>query len=174
MNSGIEFALARTYDKFNKKWGLPSEKLTWIKIWSSHLVDCDLNEITLVTDYCESEMQRAPSLPEFIQLASRLRDRQPLSEPIVSLAERMAFLILTSDELSGAEPHHLSDACLIAGAIAHLKSYRGMKNVPEEGITAEFSGRAKMFSSEAMLWAKDAAHGKGYWKVYLGGPPDVV
>ena len=167
MNSGIEFSLGQSYDRFHKKWGLPSSKALWINIWARHLSDCTLDEITAVTDYCESEMSRAPVLPEFFQLVKRLRDNQPLAEPIVSLVERMAFLILTSDEFCDANDSDISDACLIAGAAAHLRSYRGI-SASSEWIIAELSGRAKMFGTEASIWQKDAARDKGYWGFYFG------
>ena len=118
-------------------------------------------------------MSRAPVLPEFFQLVERLRHNQPLSEPIVSLVERMAFLILTSDEFIDANHSEISDACLIAGAVAHLRSYRGV-NASSEGILAELAGRAKMFGSEAQLWQKDAASGKGYWGFYFRGSSSEV
>ncbi|MBT2750039.1 MULTISPECIES: hypothetical protein [unclassified Lysobacter] len=167
MNYGIEFALTRSYDRFNRKWRLPSEKTAWVKVWCLYLNDCSLDEITAVTDYCESEMNRAPSLPEFAQLVDRLRSGKPLSDPIVSLAERMAFLILTSDEFADADAPTLSDACLIAGALAHLKSYGGIGDVSGEEIASDFSGRAKMFSCAAGHWKTDVDQGKGYWKFYF-------
>jgi hypothetical protein len=170
MNSGIEFALARSYDRFHKKWGLPSKKAFWVSIWAEHLSDCTLDEITTVTDYCESEMSRAPVLPEFFQLIERLRHNKPLSQPIVSLVERMAFLILTSDEFCDASDSQVSDACLVAAAAAHLRSYRGI-NLSPEGIVSELSGRAKMFGTEANIWQKDATIGKGYWGFYFGRSP---
>lgn len=175
LRSHVKFAVAATYDKFVKKWGLPSEKLFWVDIWAPLLDRFTVQEINAVADYCVREFRRPPVPVEFMELASRQRAGRPLSDPIVSKLERMAYLILTSEEFATSDVtlSEVSDACLIAAAIAHSKSYDGLSSqISAEFKLSEFTGRARMFAEEAAHWKQDADEGKGYWKDVFGAARD--
>lgn len=162
----IKFAVEATYEKFANRWGMVSEKLHWVDIWAPFLASFTVDEINTVADHCVKDFRRPPVPAEFIELANRARRGQLLSEPIVSKVERMAYLILISEEFSSTDATNseISDACLIAAAIAHSQSYAEvLPNANPDHIVSEFTGRAGMFASESVHWKKDAEEGKGYW-----------
>jgi hypothetical protein len=164
LNTEVKFAVAATYDKFDAKWGISTEKLRWVDIWSPFLSRFTVNEINAVADYCIKEFRRPPVPVEYIELCTRLKKTKPLSEPIVSKIERMAYLILASEDFQEASRSEISDACLIAGTIASLNSYAEIApGVQHDYIKQELSGRLNMFFEEALLWKLDAKEGKGYW-----------
>jgi hypothetical protein len=173
LQSGVKFAVAATYEKFAKKWGLSIEKLLWVDIWSPLLERFTVSEINAAADYCVNEFRRPPVPVEFIELASRHRASRPLSDPIVSKLERMAYLILASEEFTTSDVSlsEISDACLIAAAVTHLKSYdRLLMDTNPEFLLAELGGRARMFGTHAVDWKKDAEAGRGYWReVFVDG-----
>ncbi|UBQ43410.1 hypothetical protein [Comamonas thiooxydans] len=174
LNSPGKFAVAATYDKFSQKWGLAVEKLIWVDIWASLLERLTVEEINSIADYCVVEFHRPPVPVEFLELASRLRAGRPLSEPIVSKLERMAYLILTSEEFAASEVtlSEISDACLIAASVAYSKAYaEAMPDIDPEYMQLEFSGRANMFLAEARNWRKDATAKKGYWRDVFNETP---
>ncbi|WP_402719856.1 hypothetical protein [Janthinobacterium rivuli] len=164
LETEVKFAVAAAYDKFNEKWGLPTEKLRWVDIWSPCLSRFSVAEINAIAAYIVTEYRRPPVPVEYIELCTRLRDGKALSDPIVSKIERMAYLILANDDFQGASSSEISDACLIAASISSLNSYAelGMKD-KQEWIKQELSGRLNMFFEEAKLWQMDAKEGKGYW-----------
>lgn len=166
LQSNVKFAVAATYDKFTAQWKLPAQKLRWVDIWSSLLSRFSVEEINSVANYCVREFRRPPIPVEFIELCHRIRDGRPLSEPIVSKIERMAYLILSNADFKTGEVSNseISDACLIAASIASLNAYAEMApNVPKEGIGTELTCRTKMFFEEALRWQIDSKEGKGYW-----------
>lgn len=166
LNSEVKFAVAATYDKFSQRWDLIPDKLKWVDVWAPLLSSFSVQEINVAADYCMAEFRRPPVPVELRILAERVRSGKPLSDPIVSKLERMAYLILFSDEFRGMDVSYseLSDACLIAGAIAHRKAYAELDMQMEPSfLINEVSGRAKMFAEEAENWQRDAAEGKGYW-----------
>lgn len=164
LSTEVKFAVAATYDKFAAEWGISTEKLRWVDIWSPFLSRFTVNEINAVADYCIKEFRRPPVPVEYIELCTRLRNAKPLSEPIVSKIERMAYLILASDDFQEVSRSEISDACLIAATIASLNSYVEIApSVRHEYIKQELSGRLNMFFDEALLWKLDAKEGKGYW-----------
>lgn len=167
MNGGLEFALARIYDAFHRRWTLTSPRLGWARVWAEHLGAATAEELTIVADYCLAEMDRCPSLPEFRQLIERLRHGEPLSAPIVSPQERLAFLILTDDEFVGVDRSEFADACLIAAATLNSKAHESL-GLEEEDVARLFIGRAQMFADEVAGWRKEAASGKGYWTFLFG------
>jgi hypothetical protein len=175
LRSPVKFAVAATYDKFAAKWSdLSREKLAWVNLWAPLLDRFTVQEINAVADYCVREFRRPPVPVEFMELASRCRAGKPLSEPIVSKLERMAYLILASEEFATSDISlsEISDACLMAAAIAHLKSYDQLlgPRISEEFKLQELSGRATMFGQEAANWRQDALEGKGYWKDVFEAP----
>src|SRR5690606_36848310 len=125
LESGVKFSVAATYEKFNSKWDIPIDKLRWVDLWSSILEPLSVEEINTVADHCVKEFRRPPVPIEFIKLAKRIRTGQPLTDPLVSKVERIAHLILNSTAITEENftQSELSDAFLIAGAIAHSKSY---------------------------------------------------
>lgn len=167
MSGGLEFALARIYDAFHARWTLTSPRLGWARVWAEHLGSATTEELTIVADYCLAEMDRCPSLPEFRQLIEQLRNGEPLSAPIVSPQERLAFLILTADEFVGVDRSELADACLIAAATLNSKAHESL-GLEEEDVARLFVGRAQMFADEVAGWRKEAASGKGYWTFLFG------
>lgn len=172
MSSGTEFLLARIYERFHAKWNLPARRGDWARSWAEYLDPATPEELRTVADFCEATMRRCPTFPEFRILLQRHRNNEELSKPIVSIQERIAFLILTADEFIDADPHALADGCLIAGAVLHAKSYEHI-DVPAEGIVAECAGRARMFAEEAEHWKTDSAAGKGFWSFFFKGPAGV-
>lgn len=167
LNSPVKFAVAAAYDKFAARWEMVGDKLHWVDVWAPLLERFSVQEINAAVDYCAKEFRRPPVPVELIELATRVRTGRPLSEPIVSLAERMAYLILTSDEFaaSNATLSDIRDACMIAASVAYLKEYDAVRlDTSEEFRLVEFGGRARMFMREAIDWHKDAREGKGYWK----------
>lgn len=167
LESSVKFAVTATYDKFNRKWGLPTEKLKWVDIWSPFLSKFSIAVINRVSDYCIHEFPSPPVPAKFIELATKATEGRSLSEPIASKAERMAYLILASDDFKGRgiSNSELSDACLIAAAIAHQNSYaESLPNTSPEYILQEIAGRSRMFAKEVSHWKKDAHAGKGYWQ----------
>lgn len=173
LQSQVTFAVAATYDKFAKKWGLSNEKLSWVDTWATMLERFSVQEINSVADYCVEALHRPPGLGKFIILASRYRAGKPLSEPIVSKVERMAYLILTSETFTTSDMSlsEISDACLIAAAIAHLKSYKDLhfSHNDAEFIVTELGERARTFAEEAANWKKDSEKGKSYWRAIFQG-----
>jgi hypothetical protein len=106
-----------------------------------------------------------------MELAMRSRFGKPMSAPIVSKLERLAYLIISSDEFkgSGFTTGELSDACLIAAAVLYVKSYaEDAPNIDPKYIVQEMAGRANMFGAEAQDWQTLAQNGKGYWVEHLG------
>lgn len=167
LSSPSKFAVAATYEKFSKAWELHPDKLLWVNLWAEELSNFTVDEINAVADHCVLEFRRSPSLGEFMLLASRIREGKPLNEPIVSKIERLAYLLLTSEELAGSDLSlsDISDACLIAAAVSYTKEYaKGMPDINQEYLKLEFSGRAKMFLAEAQDWKQDAIEKKGYWQ----------
>ena len=170
LNSPAKFAVAAAYDKFAARWEMVGDKLHWVDVWAPLLERFSVQEINAAADYCAAEFRRPPVPVEFIELATRVRSGRPLSDPIVSLAERMAYLILTSDEFaaSGAMLSDIRDACMIAASIAYLKQFDEVRlDTSEEFRIDEFSGRARVFIKDAIDWHKDAREGKGYWKDFF-------
>ncbi|MCA7923054.1 hypothetical protein LGN13_25690 [Burkholderia multivorans] len=162
----VKFAVGAAYEKFAKQWDMVLDKLEWVKVWTPFLSKFTVSEINTASDYWAKEFQRPPVPVELIELARRVRSGSPLSAPIVSKIERMAYLILHSDEFSGVDVtlSEVSDACLIAAAIAQRKAYDDLNmNMPNDYLLDELSGRARMFSEEAALWRHAATDGKGYW-----------
>lgn len=176
LRTEVKFAVAAAYDKFAAKWGISVEKLRWIDDWSSFLSRFTVAEINSVAEYCVNEFRRPPVPVEYIELCTRLRNGRPLSEPIVSKVERMAYLILANEDfkIGGVSNSEISDACLIAAAIGSLNAYaEHAPNVPAEHIKEELSGRVRMFFEEALRWQSDAKEGKGYWAGMLTGQDHV-
>ncbi|KGS21609.1 hypothetical protein [Burkholderia pseudomallei] len=166
LNSEVKFAVAATYDKFSQRWDLLVDKLKWVDMWAQLLGNFSVEEINTAADYCVAEFRRPPVPVEMRILAERVRSGKPLSDPIVSKLERMAYLILFSDEFRNMEISYseLSDACLIVAAIAHRKAYGELDTkVDPSFLTSELSSRAQMFAEEAENWERDATEGKGYW-----------
>ena len=167
MSSGLQFALNQTYKRFDEKWALPSKRSDWVRFWAEDLKGSTPDEINEVTEFCLSSMERCPSSPIFMKLVERLRNHEPLEAPIVSAAERLAFLLLTSSEFAEVDEFQLADACLIAGAALHLKSSQAIPRSTAEGAAAELSGRARMFAIEAAHWRTEAINGRGYWTFFF-------
>lgn len=167
MSAGLEFALVRIYDAFHARWNLTSPRLGWASVWAERLGAATVEELTIVADYCLAEMDRCPSLPEFRQLIERLRNGEPLSAPIVSPQECLAFLILTADEFVGVDRSELADACLIAAATLNSKVHESL-GLAEDDVAGLFVGRARMFAGEVAGWRNEAATGKGYWTFLFG------
>lgn len=166
LNSEVKFAVSATYDKFSQRWDLLMDKLEWVDAWAQLLGSFSVEEINAAADYCVAEFHRPPVPVEMRILAERVRLGKPLSDPIVSKVERIAYLILFSDEFRNADVSNseLSDACLIAAAIAHRKAYAELDTkIDSSFLVGELGGRARMFSEEAENWERDAAEGKGYW-----------
>ena len=162
MTQGLEFLLAPLFDLLHARWPLPISRASWARTWAMYLGPATRQELDVVAEYWLQKMARFPILPEFRELLQRLRRDEPLSEPIVSLQERLAFLLLTSEEASTADPLVLADACLVAGAALHLRSYVNL-DIPAEGFVVELKGRAGMFAQEAQHWRAQAREGQGYW-----------
>ncbi|MBJ9622326.1 hypothetical protein [Burkholderia multivorans] len=166
LNSELKFAVAATYDKFAKQWEMPVSKLQWVDLWAPLLERFTVAEINAAADHCVKEFHRPPVPVELIELATRVRAAKPLSDPIVSKLERMAYLILASEEFNdpNVSDSEIADACLIAAAIAQRKTYAALlPDVSSDYLIQELSGRAQMFATEAANWQRDAAEGKGYW-----------
>jgi hypothetical protein len=166
LKSEIKFAAGATYEKFASKWDMPVEKLRWVDIWAPFLTRFSVVEINAAADHCVKEFRRPPVPVELIELATRVRLGKPLSEPIVSKIERMAFLILASQEFNAVDVSNseIADACLIAAAIAQLKAYQEtLPDVDPDYLLTELGGRARMFAAEAANWKQDAHEGTGYW-----------
>ncbi|WP_031364594.1 hypothetical protein [Caballeronia sordidicola] len=176
LESEIKFAVGATFEKFARKWDLPMEKLRWVDIWAPLLSRFTVTEINAAADYCVKEFRRPPVPVELIELATRVRLEKPLSEPIVSKIERMAFLILSSQEFATVDVSNseIADACLIAAAIAQLKAYQEtLPDIDPDYLLTELSGRARMFATEAANWKRDAHDGKGYWvDAFMLSPKD--
>ena len=169
----VKFAVTAAYESFAHRWSMHSEKEYWVGVMSSLLTPFSIDAINAATDFCLKEFQRPPVPVELLELTKRAHDGKPLSESIVSKVERMAYLILASEEFgtSDIRESELADACLIAAAIAHTKSYT--KLLPEtdaESIENLFAERAKMFGAEATEWKSQAASSKGYWANFFQSP----
>lgn len=163
LRTEVKFAVAATYDKFATKWELPVRKLDFVDIWSQSLSQFTTTEINSVGDFCIKDLRSPPTLGEYFQLCTRLRTAEPLSDPIVSQVERMAYQILAREDYQGRNSS-ISDACMIAAIIASLKAYSEMgSTTPPEHIRSEMSGRLNMFFASALEWQLDAKEGKGYW-----------
>lgn len=174
LSTEVKFAVAAAYDKFSAKWGMSVEKLRWVDIWSPFLSRFTIAEINSVADYCIKEFRRPPVPVEYIELCTRLRNAKPLSEPIVSKVEGMAYLILANEDFQKASSSEISDACLIAATIASLNSYaKFASEVQREYIKQELSGRLNMFFEEALRWQQDAKEGKGYWVGVFAEPSPI-
>lgn len=166
LDSDIKFAVAAAYDKFSQRWGLLVDRLKWVDMWAQLLGNFTVAEINAAAEYCVAEFRRPPVPVEMRELAQRVREGKPLSDPIVSQLERAAYLILFSDEVRRMKLSYadLSDACLIAAAIAQRMAYAELDTTIEPWyMVSELSGRARMFAEEAENWQRDAAEGKGYW-----------
>jgi hypothetical protein len=164
--SDVKFAVAATYDKFSQRWEMLVDKLKWVDLWSQLLSSFSVAEINTAADYCVTEFRRPPVPVEFRVLAARVRSGEKLSDPIVSKIERMAYLILFSDEFKDMDVSYseLSDACLITAAIAHRKAYAEIDmTVDPSFLISELSSRARMFAEEAENWQRDSEKGKGFW-----------
>lgn len=160
----VKLAVTEVYDKFAGKWQMSSERQRWIEYWAPCLSEFTPSEISFVADYCIKEHRRPPVPVEFKVLCSRLRNSKPLSEPIVSRIERLAYLILANEEFQEASSSDISDACLIASAISSLNSYAHLAyHSKEAGVRDELNSRLNMFFDEALLWQLDAKEGRGYW-----------
>ncbi|WP_028216792.1 hypothetical protein [Paraburkholderia oxyphila] len=170
MSSDLKFAIEATYDKFAQQWDLEVSKPDWIAAWSPFLKSFTVDEIDAAADHCVKEFRRPPGPIELIRLVTRYREGKPLSAPIVSRLERLAYLLLTSDEFIGQDVSNaeIRDACLIAAAISDKKTHA---EVFPDGLTPEtaiylkneFAERARMFANVADEWQADASEGKGYW-----------
>jgi len=167
MSSGLKFVLTQIYKRFDEKWGLPSKRADWVRFWAEDLEPSTPDEINEVAEYCLSSMPRCPSMPEFLKLIERLRKHEPLEAPVVSAEERLAFLILTSSEFADVDPFHFADACLIAGAALHLKSFQSLPSSTSAGAITEVGGRARMFATDAVHWRNEAKDGRGYWTFFF-------
>jgi hypothetical protein len=176
LQTEVKFAVAAAYDKFAAKWGGTSEKLRWVDDWSSFLSRFSVDEINSVADYCVSEFRRPPVPVEYIELCTRVRSGKPLSEPIVSKRERMAYLILANEDfkVGNTSSSEISDACLITAVIASLNAYgESLPNMSTDYVIEELTGRVRMFFEEALLWQLDAKEGKGYWADMFHGDSRV-
>ena len=167
LNSEIKFAVGATYEAFHKTWGeLSSNKVSWVNTWSEWLDGIDIKTIQHATEFCIQNLDDAPNLPVFIKYCTRIKNKERLTDPIVSNIERMARKILEipANDMGHKNYCELADACLIVAAIAQAKACSEVDiKWNEEIISSELVGRANMFGMESLKWKKDALHGKGYW-----------
>jgi hypothetical protein len=167
-------AVARMVYEFREKW--PSKQpltQTFMDWYADLLHDFTVDEIDSLIVYCVDNRRKPPVPVELIELRNRMRSGKPLADPIVSMVERIAYLVLTSDEFANSKVSmsDIMDGCLIAAAIAHVKSYQGINlEVSAEFMAEEMAGRARMFATEAEDWRLDADEGKGYWAPFLKPP----
>jgi len=171
LKSGIKFAVGAAYDRFAAAWDMPADKLGWIDTWSSILEGYEVADISAVVEHCVGRFRRQPVPAEFLELIRRKLSGEALDNPLVSKIERLAMKLLDEKALSSEceSLSELSDVCLIAAAVAHLKSYEELlPAVGAEGVSSEFIGRARMFADAALEWKQDASEGRGFWKIKLG------
>jgi len=174
LRAEVKFAVAATYEKFAATWEIPVGKLQFVDTWSRGLSDFTVTEINAVADFCIKELRSPPTLGQYFVLGNRLRDGTPLSEPMVSPQERMAYRILTGTNFQGVSSI-LFDACLIAASIAALKAYaETTSTTPQEHIRSELTGRLNMFFEAALEWQLDAKEGKGYWAEVFAGKGEIA
>ncbi len=167
LNTEIKFVVGAAFDAFSKAWGdLASEKIFWIDTWSELLVEYDVRTIGHATEHCIQTLTRSPTLPEFKTYCKRIKNKERLTDPIISKVEKIARNILetTPETLDYSNYSELADACLIAASIAAAKANESVglewnKNMVELDLAA----RARMFGFESLLWRDDARNGKGYW-----------
>jgi hypothetical protein len=173
LRAEVKFAVAATYEKFAATWEIPVGKLGFVDIWSGGLSDFTVTEVNVVADFCVKELRSPPTLGEYLQLCNRLRDGTPLSEPMVSPQELMAYRILTGGDFHEGS-FSLLDACLIVASIGTLKAYAEMTSTtPHEHIRSELTRRLNMFFAAALEWQLDAKEGKGYWAEVFAGKGEI-
>ncbi|HDY8053223.1 TPA: hypothetical protein RQK83_004331 [Vibrio vulnificus] len=172
LNSEVKFVVASAYDAFSKAWGeLPSSRLYWIDLWSEQLKETSAATIKQAADYCVRELSDCPSLPVFRKYCERVDGNESLSEPMVSVEEKIAKAILnTPEEQFGYRNlDEFADALLIAASVISAKNYEsvGLK-WRNELVESEFKGRAGLFGAESVTWNNEAHKGQGYWADILG------
>lgn len=167
LDTEIKFVVAAAFDAFSKAWGdIASEKLFWVDTWSEPLAEYDAKTISHATAHCIQTLARSPTLPEYMTYCQRIKNKERLTDPIVSKVEQIARRILNTSpvDFGYSSYSELSDACLIAASIAAAKANRSAgvawnKNM----VDLELVGRARMFGRESLHWKEEAKNGKGYW-----------
>ena len=109
----------------------------------------------------------SPPLPaHFVEVRDRIRASLKLDEPFVSQPERIAFMILTSDEFvgggGGASLSDLSRGCMIAAVIANMKAHQGIVPMDHPGLHDMLMNELRYIGDMSHDWLADARDGKGY------------
>lgn len=165
-------AMTRTANKFSARWEFSSPPdAKWIHLWSNFVGDMTPDEIDRAADHFVKAFRSPPMIGDFTEAKIRMRAGRSLDEPFVSAAERIAYMILTTDEFtgSGVSFNDLSTACLIAAVVANMKAHEGL--VPDEGLQVLneiLSGTLSQIGDMSKDWIDDAREGKGYWASVFG------
>ncbi|MDC5706488.1 hypothetical protein [Vibrio europaeus] len=172
LNSEVKFVVASAYDAFSKTWGeLPSSRLNWIDLWSDHLKEIPAATIKQAVEHCVRELSDCPSLPVFRKYCKRVDENESLSEPMVSIEEKIAKAILNTpkEQFGYQNLDEFADALLIAALVISAKNHEsvGLK-WRNELVESEFKSRAGLFGTESVIWNNEAHKGQGYWSDILG------
>lgn len=165
-------AMTQAATKFTGRWAYTSPPdAKWIHLWSNALSEMTPAEIDQAANHFVKAFRSPPMIADFIEAKNRIRAGRSLDEPFVSAAERIAFMILTTDEFigSGVQFGDLSTACLIAAVIANIKNHQGIVPDKDLPVLNELLGsNLSLIGDMSKDWLADAREGKGYWATIFG------
>lgn len=159
-------AMARAAEKFAQKWSYPSPPdAQWVENWADLLHDLTPEEIDTAAALFLKDFHSPPLPAHFVEVRDRIRAGRKLDEPFVSQPERIAFMILTSDEFAGGgvSLSDLSRGCMIASVIANMKAHQGIVPMDHPGLHDMLMNDLRYIGDMSHDWLADAKDGKGYW-----------
>lgn len=159
-------AKTRAAEQFAQKWPYPSPPdAQWVETCSDLLHDFTSDEIYTAAALFLKDFHSQPMPAHFVEVRNRIHAGRKLDEPFVSQPERIAFMILTSDEFAGGGVRlsDLSRGSLVAAVIANMKAHHGIVPMDHPGLHDMLMNDLRYIGDMSDDWLTDARDGKGCW-----------